>query len=322
VSRTTASKPEVALRLNVLDGRLAVCRMEPGAGLPEWATRADFFSITRAPDELSVVCPEGNVPESVGCEKGWRALKLAGPFEFSLTGVLASVLDPLARAGVSVFAVSTFDTDYVLVKEDRLRAAVAALREAGHEVRDGGTGVTVGPAENEEEFLWKMLYEAVHWGPEERGPKPPPGEILTDPVLRRYLAGWGRPGDFAVVARDESGRKVGAAWYRIFTADEPGYGFVDADTPDIVIAVAPDRRGAGVGGALLGALMDAARSDGFDAISLSVQKSNHAAARLYEKSGFARLRDDGDAWIMKADLSADGTTNGAPTDGAQRTEET
>lgn len=320
MSRTAASKPEAALRLNVLEGRLAVCRLDPAEGIPAWATQADFFSVTRAPDELSVVCPEGNAPGDVRCEKGWRALQLAGPFAFSLTGVLASVLDPLARAGVSIFAVSTFDTDYVLVKEERLPAAVAALREAGHEVRDAGSNVVVGSAEDEEEFLWKMLHEAVHWGPDFSGPKPPPEELFAEPRLRRYLADWGRQDDFALVARDERGRKLGAAWYRLFPESEPGYGFVDAATPEIAIAVAPGWRGAGVGEALLRALMDAAHSNSFDAISLSVQKSNTAAARLYEKSGFVVFRDDGDDWVMKADLSTDTTTNGTSTDGAQRTE--
>ena len=81
-----------------------------------------------------MVCPEGSVPEDVRCEGGWRVLKLEGPFGFSEVGVLVSVAGPLAGAGVSVFAVSTYDTDYVLVKEEQLRPAVAALRGRGHEV--------------------------------------------------------------------------------------------------------------------------------------------------------------------------------------------
>ena len=93
-----------------------------------------FCSVTRTLDELSVVCLEDIVPEGVRCEKGWRALKLEGPFEFSEVGVLASVAGPLAEAGVSIFAVSTFDTDYVLVKDEQLESAVGALREWSHEV--------------------------------------------------------------------------------------------------------------------------------------------------------------------------------------------
>ncbi len=299
---------------------LAVCRLSPDSEVPAWATKGEFFSLTRTPDELSVVCPEKDVPTGVKSEGGWRALGIEGPLDFSLVGVLAAVTEPLAEAGVSVFAVSTYDTDYVLVREEKLRVAVSALHGAGHEVRD--TKVVVCPAAAEDEpFLWEMLYEAVHWGIEETGPKPPPEELLQGPVLCRYLQGWGRKNDFAVVALDvEDGSRIGAAWYRTFPAHESGYGFVDEATPEIAIAVVPDRRGAGVGDALLRALVDAARSNGFGAISLSVQKSNHTAAKLYERNGFVRLREDGDSWVMKAGLAASETTNRAP--GARQTEET
>jgi hypothetical protein len=102
--------------------------------VPDWATTNGLFSVTRTPDELSVVCPQASVPEGVERERGWCVLKLEGPFEFSEVGVLASVTAPLAEAGVGIFAVSTFDTDYVLVKEEQLDPAVAALRGWSHEV--------------------------------------------------------------------------------------------------------------------------------------------------------------------------------------------
>lgn len=133
--RKTCPVPDRALDLTVLEGRLAICRLAAGSEIPAWATTAPFFSVTRTPDEVSVVCPEEMVPSGTRCEQGWRALKLEGPFEFSLVGVLSSVVDPLAEAGISIFAVSTFDTDYVLVKEERLEPAIAALRGRGHEVR-------------------------------------------------------------------------------------------------------------------------------------------------------------------------------------------
>lgn len=120
-----------AIELTVLPGRLAVCRLEPGAAPPAWAIGGALWSITGTADELSVVCEEGRAPEGVRREAGWRALKVAGPLDFALTGVLSAIAGPLAEAGVSIFAVSTFDTDYVLVKEERLGAAVAALRAAG-----------------------------------------------------------------------------------------------------------------------------------------------------------------------------------------------
>jgi hypothetical protein len=124
-----------SLSLSVLEERLAVCQLEPQAEIPPWATSASFFCVARTPDELSVVCPEGHAPAGIPCERGWRALKLEGPFGFELTGVLASVAAPLARCEVSILAIATYDTDYVLVKEEQLDPAIAALRERGHEVR-------------------------------------------------------------------------------------------------------------------------------------------------------------------------------------------
>ncbi len=298
-------------RLFVRGECLAVCRLPPSSKAPDWATEGKFFSLTRTPGELSIVCPEANAPADVEKETGWRAIRVEGPLDFSLVGVLAAITEPLAEAGVSIFAVSTYDTDYVLVKGDALERAISVLRQAGHEVR--GKVVVRPAAADDEPFLWEMLYEAVHWGNEETGPKPPPGELLREPGLRRYLEAWGREGDLAVVALDaEGGGRIGAAWCRLFPANDPGYGFVDDATPDIAIAVTPDRQGMGIGGALLQALMDAALSDGFGAISLSVQKSNQTALKLYERNGFVKFRDDGDAWVMKAELPNSETTNEAP----------
>ena len=134
LSAAEASRSSAPLRLKKLDGRMAVCRLEPASEVPGWATAAGLFSVTRTADELSVVCPEENVPAGVEREEGWRVLRLEGPFPFSAVGVLASVAAPLAEAGVSIFALSTYDTDYVLVKEERVDLATSALGERGHEV--------------------------------------------------------------------------------------------------------------------------------------------------------------------------------------------
>jgi hypothetical protein len=115
---------------SVEEGLWAIVRRDPGEPIPEWAEAAPFCSITRTRDELSIVCPESSVPAGVRSERGWAMLKLAGPFPFTATGVLSSFLEPLARANVSVFAISTFDTDYVLVKREDLGRAVAALEAA------------------------------------------------------------------------------------------------------------------------------------------------------------------------------------------------
>lgn len=122
------------LTLLLLEGRFAVCRLAAGDEVPAWAAGGAFTSVTRTRNELSVVCAEGAAPEGTRCEGGWRILQVEGPLEFGLTGILASVAEPLAEAGVSIFALSTFDTDYVMVKEERVDQAVAALTAAGHRV--------------------------------------------------------------------------------------------------------------------------------------------------------------------------------------------
>jgi uncharacterized protein len=104
--------------------------------VPEWATQGQFFSITRTGDELSVIAESALVPERWRSQESWRVMKVHGPFNLSEVGVLAALVAPLAAAGVSVFTISTFDTDYLLVQCNRLREAVAGLRNASHTVHD------------------------------------------------------------------------------------------------------------------------------------------------------------------------------------------
>ena len=122
------------LTLRWLPGRWAVCQLAPDAPLPAWAVGGAWFSATRTADELSLVCAEADAPATVRAERGWQALQVAGPLEFSLVGILAALTAPLAEAGVSVFAVSTYDTDYLLVKAERAAEAARVLRAAGHHV--------------------------------------------------------------------------------------------------------------------------------------------------------------------------------------------
>jgi hypothetical protein len=118
----------------LLPRRLSVARLQGAAALPAWADGAGFVSITRREDELSIVCADERVPADVRAERGWRALEVAGPLDFQMVGVLHVLTGPLARAGISVFAVATFDTDVLLVREETLSRAVDALREAGYVV--------------------------------------------------------------------------------------------------------------------------------------------------------------------------------------------
>lgn len=128
------------MKLTLLSDPLAICRLSADDAVPEWAMIGEFVSITHTTDELSIVCAaknvpaEENVPSSVKADRGWRVLKVEGPLDLALTGVLASLANPLADAKINLFAVSTFDTDYLLVKEYNLARACDVLRQAGHVV--------------------------------------------------------------------------------------------------------------------------------------------------------------------------------------------
>jgi uncharacterized protein len=125
----------VSVALDLLPREYAVVRLAPGGGPPAWACDGAFWSVTRTRDEVSVVCLAAQVPAGERCEPGWRLFRFEGPFPFSAIGILASVAGPLARAEISLMALSTFDTDYLLVQADRLEATQAALEAAGHRVR-------------------------------------------------------------------------------------------------------------------------------------------------------------------------------------------
>jgi ribosomal protein S18 acetylase RimI-like enzyme len=143
-------------------------------------------------------------------------------------------------------------------------------------------------------FLRDMLHHAYFW--RERNPGEDPGPVS------RYVKGWGRPGDTALIALDD-GFPVGAAWYRLFRRDHPGYGFVDEATPELAVAVVPSKRGRGIGESLLDALVERARADGHRALSLSVPSGDSALVAFYEKHGFERVREDGgDSITMQRSL--------------------
>ena len=128
-------KRSVWVTLSVLEDSFSVCRLAPDADIPSWVPTKGFVSVTRTAEELSIVCQSDVVPDSVRTERGFRVLKIEGPFDFSLTGILLAVIGPLADACVSIFAVSTYDTDYVLVKKNDLNQAVSVLSACGHTFR-------------------------------------------------------------------------------------------------------------------------------------------------------------------------------------------
>ena len=144
-------------------------------------------------------------------------------------------------------------------------------------------------------FLRDMLHHAYYW--RERQPGEGPGPVAL------YVKGWGRVGDTALIAI-EDGFPVGAAWYRLFRRELPGYGFVDEETPELAIAVVPSRRGRGIGDALLNALYERAKTDGRRAVSLAVERDNEPLVSYYEqKHGFTRVDEDGtDSVTMRRGL--------------------
>ncbi len=123
------------LPLEVLPDTLAVCRLAPDAAVPSWAANASrFITISRTPEELSITAVQAAVPSEVRCERSYRALRVRGQLPLDLIGVLAAIADPLADAGLSIFAISTFETDYVLIRAGDLDVAVRTLEQAGHQV--------------------------------------------------------------------------------------------------------------------------------------------------------------------------------------------
>jgi len=117
-----------------LPGLYAVVRRPPNIPVPVWAATGDFTSISRTAEELSIVCPSDNIPKEFSASPRWICLKLEGPFPFSQTGVLLSFIEPLSNNAVPIFAVSTYDTDYVLIPQDHATRALDLLNEAGHEL--------------------------------------------------------------------------------------------------------------------------------------------------------------------------------------------
>lgn len=122
------------LTMKLLKEKYGVCRLDKTDSIPNWAKDSDFFSITKTLDELSIVCSQQNIPNDIKCEKDWRILKIEGPLDFSLIGILASISTILAQKEISIFAVSTYDTDYILVKDNDVDNAIEALVNEGYEI--------------------------------------------------------------------------------------------------------------------------------------------------------------------------------------------
>lgn len=124
----------IKLTMKLSDEKYSVCQLDNYNPIPIWALQGDFFSITKTEDELSIVCLQKNVPDDIRCEKNWRMFKVEGPLDFSLVGILASISNLMAEAQISIFALSTYDTDYILVKENNIDSAISTLIKHNYNV--------------------------------------------------------------------------------------------------------------------------------------------------------------------------------------------
>lgn len=136
VSGQGPSEPTRArLQLELLPDTLAICRLPADAPVPAWASSpAPFLTVSRSADELSITALQSLVPDGLRCERDYQALRVKGTLPPNLVGILLSIAEPLANAGLSIFAISTYDTDYVLLKARDVPAGLAALRQAGHQI--------------------------------------------------------------------------------------------------------------------------------------------------------------------------------------------
>ena len=147
------------------------------------------------------------------------------------------------------------------------------------------------------DFLTDMLIESFNWTGEHHLER---SQVMGNPDVAHYVDGWPRSGDVGVVALDDEGKRIGAAWVRLLAADDPGFGYVDPDTPEVTVAIDPAHRGKGVGRAMLEALLDAAAAHGYRRVSLSVEDGN-PAARLVHDLGFEDVRDaDGSTTMVRS----------------------
>ena len=159
--------------------------------------------------------------------------------------------------------------------------------------------ISIRPIEEKDlPFMWNMLYEMVFISEN----KPPKEELFKVPEIRRCLEGWGRKGDTGFIAMSSQQEPIGVVWYRLCDESNKGYGFVDCETPELDIAILKEYVGKGVGTSLFKSIIKQAKTDGFKALSLSVDPNNHPALGLYEKFGFKKCGTSGTSWTMKLSL--------------------
>lgn len=280
------------LKMRRLEGTWSICRLHPDAAIPAWAVGKGFLSVTRTAEELSIVCRQAMVPAGIVCERDWRILKVEGQLDFALVGILASISTILADHGVSLFAVSTFNTDYILVKGADLDRAVQALEEAGIDVlsEDGRMPLAV------------RLVDALHVTGEQYedyiGEWERAGERIVPFASRRVgttfdeqLAAWAndrtdRVREAGLVPAtlyflmDEEDRILGAIHFRHELSEE-----LRATGGHIGYGVRPSERRKGHADRMLSLLLENLARTGPDRVLITCDDGNIASARTIEKHG-------------------------------------
>ncbi len=295
------------LRLLLLEERLAITRLPAQAESPPWVEPGSaFVSVTRTAGELSIVCDERRVPADVACVRGWQALAVQGPLELDMVGVLAALTPPLAAAAVPVFVVSTYDTDYILVRAHDVASAIGALEDAGHRViagrgendraataarqreaaRHREIAVIRAGAERVDELrpLWSELHAhhlAVATSPGLEGRSPEESWMLRRAKYERWL---NEPGAFCLIAERE-GFAVGYALVTI--TDAFGTWATRERVGELqTLIVAGDERGRGIGDLLMSAVDRELSSAGVAELTIVVVAGNDRAVRFYERRGY------------------------------------
>jgi len=272
----------VPLTLTPLPGAYAICRLPPDAATYLAAGGdGDLWSLTRTPDEQSIVCRAHHAPSGALVDAPWCALRLEGPFDLQgETGIIASVATPLAAAEISVFAMATYDTDYVLVPAPRAAHARAALTGAGHEVAVPATTLRA-PAVADLAAVERLVHEAFLTY---RATFAPPGWEAPGMELARIAERYALRGPHPVVAVAGHDRVIGVA--ALIATDEPDLGHVWQ------LFVDPGHHGTGLADLLLDALSDGARADGLRRLRLFAAQGAVPARAFYARRGWVEDRDD------------------------------
>jgi ribosomal protein S18 acetylase RimI-like enzyme len=280
--------------LEPMDQILAVCRFDAAATIPVWALQSSFFSISKIAGDLSITCAQADVPPGIKSEGDWRALKVKGPLDFALTGVLSSIAQPLAAAEISIFAISTFDTDYVLVKEENFERAIQILILSDHTMHFDFRAVVAEDIPQLREWMAEP-HVAKFW-------QEPTNEVeFREKYLKKLSTRGVHPSIISLggapigYIQEYEAEKVGGGWW---PDAKPGTFGIDQYIGD------PKWLNLGLGTQLIRQfVLRLFENEKVKEIITDPDPSNGRAIRVYEKIGFKKIAQiqtpGGDAYLLK-----------------------